>query len=49
MVIQNSLKLLAELSELEKKIKEVEESLREKRIQVDDQLILKILRDRNIT
>ena len=49
MVIQNSLNLLADLCEIEQKIKEVEKYLNEQRISVDEDLILKILRNKNIT
>lgn len=44
MVIQNSLKLLKDLCEIETKIKQVEHVLSEQEIPLDEELIVKILK-----
>ncbi len=43
MIVQNSMKLLSELAELESKIKEVESYLSQQKIYLDDEIILKII------
>lgn len=43
MIVQNSMKLLSELAELETKIKEVESYLSQQKIYLDDETILKII------
>lgn len=43
MIVQNSIKLLSELAELESKIKEVETYLSQHKIYLDDETILKII------
>lgn len=45
MVILNSIRLLNELSEIEIKIKQVEQVLKEQKIPIDEEFILKIIRD----